>query len=117
MREILFRGKVLGENKWVDGYYVKQFNTNTIYCKDDCEFEYRNVDPETVCQYTGLKDKNGQKIFEWDILKWDNEWPDYCEVARWDYELFDMRKNDWAQFCEVIGNRWDNPELLEGMKE
>ena len=128
-REITFRGKGEFTGKWIYGYYVKIGKMDYICTGEVAENNHLNdygltccspvrhaVDPATVGQYTGLTDRNGKKIFEGDILKWDEEWPDYCEVAMWDYELLDMRKNDWAQYCEVIGNYWDKPELLEVKK-
>ena len=118
MREILFRGKrkvcdewVYGfpfisrkskyKIKWYDGYYGSS-KTSEIY-------------PESIGQFTGLTDKNGKKIFDGDILKWEaEEWgKEYCEPVVWDYSFLGVRQNDWQEFCEVIGNIHDNPELLE----
>lgn len=136
MKEILFRGKRYDNGEWVYGDYWHLPEKN-FYCISDKEFN-RKVTSETVGQYTGLTDKNGRKIFEGDILQ--GFW--YCEGVRakvvWIDDaasfgiLYSFRKSgektawlnsSWYKFTsespcfpEIIGNIYDNPELLEVTK-
>ena len=136
MREILFRGKLLDNSEWAYGFIVKMFGAYHIIDKDDENTAYEVI-PETVGQYTGLKDKNGKRIWEGDILhiakiadglggyyqppldyhvnvvvKFDLcawMWETLCEDKR--YISF---PDAWCHYeCEVIDNITDNPELME----
>ena len=127
MREILFRGKrKKGDKRWVEGDLLHGYSgfviTNRYYAGSSFE-----VVPETVGQYTGLTDKNGKKIFEGDIVSGhlDDLFPEdesRYEIAWIDYGwhltnldgTVDTAEQDWVnQNFEVIGNIYDNPELME----
>lgn len=123
-REILFRAKHIHatdsnehlNGTWVNGYLSDE---NYIYDKS-LEGEFL-VDENTICQYTGLTDKNGKKIFEDDIVqvgwyKGTVEYEDGCFAIKWNNIKF-IRKDlgYWANLdgFQTIGNIYDNPELLE----
>lgn len=122
MREILFRGKHTLTGNWCEGFLVKTGDHFRISTKNDMiSF---GVVPETVGQYTGLTDKNGKKIFEGDIVigAWNTMIVIYFDK---DYLQFRARKvSAYAQEysidyynngkMEVIGNIYDNHELLGG---
>lgn len=82
MREILFRGKhvhVCPDNKHLDGSWVEGYLTDGSHINDG-KFEFL-IQPETICQYTGLTDKNGKKIWENDILMGHGNREDLVKVV------------------------------------
>lgn len=122
MRDIEFRGKRTDDGEWMYGYiccygwtgkekiYIVPNYASALYSIE--------VNPETVGQYTGLKDKNGTKIFEGDIilLRGDEEpyqvvFDESCFQVYSDSVRYAM-DNFYDYEIEVIGNIYDNPELL-----
>lgn len=145
-REILFRGKRTGNGKWIYGNYniaekLDKSGIEYFIIEIEAEGSQYYVLPETVGQYTGLNDKNGEKIFEDDIVEIYDENNDirmkaYVEFGNpngqyhWGYQLVPIDKvevnidillwvemEDTGAFIEVIGNIHDNPELLKGNDE
>ena len=119
MREILFRGKSKSVNKgeWIYGSFVEDTNLNACYIRDK-SLVYELVDRETVGQFTGLTDKNGNKIFEGDIVKFSHPAFNKSRIGVISYEMnetgFVLRhKGDYSwiayanKFYEVIGNIYD----------
>ena len=137
MKEILFRAKQKDNGNWVEGDLRQDRDLETAYISgwdyyttegglEREPFEYE-IEPETLCQYTGLKDKHGNRIWENDIVK--HEISDTIGTVKWYQEDYvgwcvDDIVIDEQQFtdemwneCEVIGNVFGNPELMKGDAE
>jgi len=133
MREIKFRGKSLDYWDWVRGYYVYDEDANLHFIVDWSINDRKLVDPTTVDQFTGLLDKNGQEIYENDVVaitRWDGfhivgedigtlKWHEESSAFKWfrcdprdenNYQL----KQSQAMLFTIKGNITDNPELMEG---
>lgn len=136
MREILFRAKrknwrkLSKEEWWVEGSYVKaEFIHDEGYGHYIIEIHKGGkpieIDPETLCQYTELKDEKGNRIWENDIVRIENSADEGVGNIEF-YEgtwfvdgkpsnyLYDISEYDYDAEIEVIGNIFDNPELLKG---
>lgn len=138
MREILFKAKRIDNGEWVEGCYTECKGETFIgigtsigidVLKGFCTpvIRWFEVDPETLCQFTGLCDKNGKRIWENDILMahLDELYPEdttyetvewgaagwvTCEANSIDRQYLD--EFDTEHF-EVVGNIFDNKELLQ----
>lgn len=135
MREIVFRGKDLEGWKWVYGYLVNDEIANIhvpyigyLFGEDD--IDVAAVIPETVGQYTGMKDGNGNKIFEGDVLAYNMGeegeedqiyvvyWNEYAAAwyIRTPFEALPDSGTEGLsgdKYCRLIGNVFDNPEFAE----
>lgn len=148
-RELLFRGKKSKNEpypgEWVEGGYVEYGNVQSVIVTkgrygDNIQYE---VDPETLCQYTGRNDAHGNRVFEGDILKLTRDWGggdisswigivkfgSHPDLNSWGWQLerisgergFDPDFLMWigeyadtlSATSHIIGNIYDNPELMQ----
>ena len=133
MREIKFRAWDEKEKCWVSGFAIHQSGMFSDWagckkingqCVAEADWKYQHEIPHIkIMQYTGLKDRHGQEIYEGDILR-DDEMG--LNVVRWEDGSFWLEMfyeggqslmehlSDYNEVCEVIGNIYENPELLKG---
>ena len=122
-REILFKAKSKRDGKWIEGsLLVNEQGTCMISAYlIGSGMIFLTVDSNTICQYTGLTDKNGNKIWENDVVKdkESNIYKCYWCSCNCEYMLDDGVESFGLGYrsekdLEVIGNIFDNPELLGG---
>ena len=131
MREILFRGKRLDNGKWAYGNLIQRNIWGAVFPIIRAEdngygnFKEWEVIPETVGQYTGLKDKKGVKIFEGDVVRYLNSIESGNGVVIFDacaflFNWIDIDETDsllrhfqCSEELKIIGNIHDNPEVTE----
>ena len=149
MREILFKAKRKDNGEWVEGYYIYHIKRTICPFGDSVKPEDEQhvimqdgfsdwnmprdtvvyeIDPDTLCQYTGLTDKNDKKIWENDICNRKEKYPEIVTYNKGDWQLdysYVFGKEMHTDACnlgfyvcerncvEVIGNIFDNAELLE----
>ena len=116
MREILFKAKRLDNGEWVDGFYCcigpAGQEKHYIIPEYASAFYGVEVDPSTVCQYTGLTDKNGKKIFDGDVVRRETDYYGkhkvYDEPVVWedDMEKGFLGEPYTSGYC-IHGGNWE----------
>ena len=134
-REIKFRGKRKDNGEWIYGYYVRDCENSLIIVIGEKALYNLHIPhqviPESVGQYTGLKDKNGKEIYIGDVVqdKYDIKGNPEIDTGRIDFingctcvTYFDLDEDEQRQYYpaynglkyyEVIGNVHENPELIK----
>ena len=146
MREILFKAKRIDNGEWVEGHLfdngfgeeekkyfvggliIEKYNGTACDDWDITGINFYEIDSETLCQFTGLCDKNGKKIWENDICDRKEKYPEVVKMTNGDWTLdysYALGRDYGNSYCnlgfyvnerkcvEVIGNIFDNPELLQ----
>ena len=143
MREILFKAKRIDDGEWVEGYVFDDgfADSKRLFVGGLVIMDYKGtaddrwnvgtafyeVIPDTICQYTGLTDKNGRKIWENDIVRHEDltngryiarKQPMKNSVIKWNCKEVKFERSDRRDIykpesrLEVIGNIFDNADLL-----
>ena len=116
MRTIKFRGKRIDNGEWVYGYF-----TVSAYCSEGTYWTINptprishKVERETVGQFTGLHDKNGKEIYEGDIVTDGvGKYKIVYDLKLAGYQPYCIFRDEPENYCEVIGNIYENPDLVK----
>lgn len=128
MRKILFRGKYIDNGEWIEGYPL--FEKDDVLIMRSIEGEHKGIEfntvfEDTVSEFTGLYDNNGKMVFEGDIIQDDERillicfyegnfcYIDLADECRNPMSISDCDFGIYIEGTVIIGNKWDNPELLE----
>lgn len=122
----LFKAKRLDNGEWIVGYLYRLSENNPPFIMLRKYGESYEVDEHTICQCTGLKDKNGKLILENDIVRTIYDGIEHIYQVIWDKSELDFKATNGKEFyksnfeylpccdeVEVIGNIFENKELLE----
>lgn len=136
MREIKFRGMRVDNDEWVYGCLINNTPDGRIFIQEDIySLDPKQIKKDTVGQFTGLYDKNGKEIYEGDVFADENG----VDVVVFNDGCFRLNLYEWYEYCldgsayedrwsvvdsipinvftldgeEIIGNIYDNPELIE----
>lgn len=144
MREILFKAKRIDNGEWIEGYIfdngfdgeekkyfvggliIEKYNGTACDDWNITGIDFCEINPETLCQFTGLYDKNGKRIWENDVVWLVCDGKEHIYQIVWDNSELDFKaakgeenygtNYEYLLCCddiEVIGNIFDNPELLQ----
>ena len=144
-REIIFKGKKVDNGEWIEGYLFddgmlgekRMFIGKLVIAPYEGPIRgkwtviangFDEVDPDTICEYTGLTDKNGKRIWENDICDRKEKYPEVVKMTDGDWTLdysYAIGRDYGNSYCnlgfyvnerkcvEVVGNIFDNPELAK----
>ena len=126
MREILFRGKRADNGEWIFGICLNENHIGIFHDdteEEDCNIEVFQITPKTIGQYIGLTNKNGKRIFEGDILSYRGKKASVSFITHYGIPCFTTGIGSGSSTAfhpykiteqhVIIGNIYDNPDLLD----